>query len=84
MYVMRQGQKPKCWQWPLLQIGTLPIFSISAKCRSQWGLVTIVDELEEDEPIAPISQIKILPYKEKPDWELIAKYQISGGDKYKK
>jgi len=54
------------------------------KLLSEWGLVTIVDELEEDEPIAPISQIKILPYKEKPDWELIAKYQISGGDKYKK
>ena len=32
------------------------------KLLSEWGLVTIVDELEEDEPIAPISQIKILPY----------------------
>ena len=54
------------------------------KLLSEWGLVNIVDPLEEDEPIAPISQIKILPYKEKPEWELIAKYQISGGDKYKK
>ena len=54
------------------------------KLLSEWGLVNIIDPIEDDEPIAPISQIKILPYKEKPDWELIAKYQISGGDKFKR
>jgi len=54
------------------------------KLLSEWGLVNIIDPIEDDEPIAPISQIKILPYKEKPDWELIAKYQISGGDKSKR
>jgi hypothetical protein len=40
----------------------------------EWGLITVVrpDEFE----IAPISQIKVIPYKEKEEWELIPKYNI--------
>ncbi len=42
---------------------------------SDWGLVTVVtEELIED--LAPINQIKILPFKEKKEWELIPKYSI--------
>ena len=45
------------------------------KLLSDWGLVTVItEELIED--LAPINQIKILPYKEKADWELIPKYSI--------
>ena len=43
---------------------------------AEWGLVTIVDPNKTKEPIAPLSQIKILPHKEKNDWELVAKYNI--------
>lgn len=42
----------------------------------QWGLVKTINEAQILEPIAPLSQIKILPYKEKEEWELIAKYSI--------
>ena len=42
----------------------------------EWGLVKVVDSSSTKEPIAPLSQIKILPYKEKDDWELVAKYNI--------
>lgn len=46
-----------------------------AKLLSDWGLVTLVKEVSDTE-LAPLSQIKILPYREKADWELIAKYSI--------
>lgn len=42
----------------------------------EWDLVKAVDPAKTEEPIAPLSQIKVLPYKEKDEWELIAKYSI--------
>jgi hypothetical protein len=47
-----------------------------AQLLSQWGLVNIVDQFTEEDQVAPISQIKILPFKEKDEWNLIAKYSI--------
>lgn len=46
------------------------------KLLEEWGLVKAVDANKVNEPVAPLSQIKILPYKEKDEWELIAKYSI--------
>lgn len=43
---------------------------------SEWGLITIVDKERTKFPVAPMSQIKILPYGEKEDWNLVAKYNI--------
>ena len=45
------------------------------KLLSDWGLVSVVNE-ELIEDASSISQIKILPHKEKEDWELIPKYSI--------
>ena len=42
----------------------------------EWELVDILKSEQTENPIAPISQIKVLPYKEKNDWELVAKYNI--------
>lgn len=42
----------------------------------EWDLITIVDERQTENPVAPISQIKVLPFKEKNEWELVAKYNI--------
>ena len=45
------------------------------KLLCDWGLVDVVnDELIEN--ASSISQIKILPHKEKAEWELIPKYSI--------
>ena len=45
------------------------------KLLSDWGLVEIVNEtLVED--ASSISQIKIIPHKEKAEWELVPKYSI--------
>lgn len=42
----------------------------------QWGLVEIVDEEQTKEPVSPLSQVKILPFKEKGEWNLVIKYNI--------
>jgi len=47
-----------------------------ANLLRDWGLVTLVDADKSAEPVAPLSQIKILPHKEKDDWTLEAKYTI--------
>ena len=47
-----------------------------ANLMAEWGLVKLVDPLKTKDPIAPMSQVKILPYKEKDDWELVTKYNI--------
>ena len=46
-----------------------------AKLLEDWGLVEVVNP-EQIEDMCAISQVKILPYKEKSTWELIAKYSI--------
>ena len=46
-----------------------------SKLLSDWGLISIVDELGEDE-LAPLNQIKVLSYKDKGEWTLESKYNI--------
>ena len=43
---------------------------------AEWELVKAVNAELIVEPKAPLSQIKILPHKEKGEWELVAKYSI--------
>ena len=43
---------------------------------AQWKLLSIVDESQIEEPQAPLSQIKIIPFKEKYEWKLTTKYSI--------
>jgi hypothetical protein len=43
---------------------------------AEWGLVSLIDSEKTVEPTAPLSQIKVLPYKEKDEWELVAKYNL--------
>jgi Bacteriophage translational regulator len=42
----------------------------------EWGLVKSVDAEKVQDPVAQLSQIKVLPYKEKDEWSLVAKYSI--------
>jgi|TARA_R110000851_G_scaffold37132_3_gene96169 hypothetical protein len=42
----------------------------------EWELLSIVESEQSKEPLTPINKIKILPYKEKGDWELCPKYHI--------
>jgi|TARA_R110002073_G_scaffold1678_2_gene11787 hypothetical protein len=42
----------------------------------EWGLVEILDQEITTEPVAPLSQTKIISFKDKDQWELIPKYNI--------
>ena len=42
----------------------------------QWNLVKVLDSNQISEPRAPLSQIKVIPYKEKLEWKLRQKYSI--------
>jgi hypothetical protein len=47
-----------------------------AKLLEEWGLIRVINPEIMVDKIAPLHQIKIISFKEKDEWELIAKYQI--------
>lgn len=47
-----------------------------ANLISEWGLVKLVDAEKSADPVSPLSQIKVLPHKDKDSWNLVAKYNI--------
>ena len=51
-----------------------------AQLMSDWGLISIEDNAKV-EPLAPMRQIKIIPFKEKTQWELCPKYNIGNSNK---
>ena len=42
----------------------------------EWELADLADERKSADPVAPLSQIKIISHKEKNEWTLITKYNI--------
>jgi hypothetical protein len=42
----------------------------------EWNLANLVDEEKSKNPVATLSQIKIISHKEKSEWNLVAKYNI--------
>ena len=46
-----------------------------AKLLVDWGLIKIIDAYRYND-LAPLSQIKVISYKEKNDWDLQTKYNI--------
>jgi hypothetical protein len=42
----------------------------------QWNLVKVLNPQQILDPRAPLSQIKVIPYKEKNEWKLTQKYSI--------
>jgi hypothetical protein len=47
-----------------------------AKLLDEWGLIEVIDEFEEDEPMLGVNKIKIISHREKSEWEMIPKYHI--------
>jgi hypothetical protein len=43
---------------------------------SEWGLLKLKEPIRTKDPVVPISYLKILPFGEKNNWELIPKYNI--------
>ena len=46
---------------------------------ADWGLVTIVNP-DSAKELAPLRQIKVIPFKEKTQWELCPKYNIGNSN----
>ena len=47
-----------------------------ANLLDEWGLVEIVDDKKASDPIVSLAQMKIIPFKDKQNWELVPKYHI--------
>ena len=47
-----------------------------ANLLNEWELVELVDPNKSEDPVANLSQIKIISHKEKSDWNLVPKYNI--------
>lgn len=52
-----------------------------AKLLRDWNLLSVIDD-EDIERLVPVSQIKIISFKEKNDYNLISKYTF-GSNKFK-
>ncbi len=46
------------------------------KLLVDWGLVDAVDSAKYADPQLSLARLKIIPHKEKKDWELVPKYHI--------
>jgi hypothetical protein len=53
-----------------------------AALLEEWGLLKLISQEKIKDPRAPLSQIKILSFKEKPNWECVAKYTIGRKGNY--
>jgi hypothetical protein len=47
-----------------------------ANLLCEWELIDLVDPKKTDYPNSNLSQIKIIPHKEKNNWNLVTKYSI--------
>ena len=52
-----------------------------ANLLEEWGLVKIVNGNMTVDPICPIAHMKVLPFSQKKEWELIPKYTIGSRHK---
>jgi len=46
------------------------------KLLHEWGLVKVLDMKKIEEPTSLLSQVKVISFSEKDDWNLISKYTI--------
>lgn len=47
-----------------------------ANLLAEWELIALVDGSKTADPVSTLNQIKVIPFSQKGDWELVAKYNI--------
>ena len=47
-----------------------------ANLLAEWELVQLIDPEKSAAPVAPLSLVKIISFKEKAEWNLVTKYNI--------
>jgi hypothetical protein len=52
-----------------------------ANLLAEWGLVQLVNKQRSETPVAPLSQIKVISYGERNEWDLVTKYSIGNKKK---
>jgi hypothetical protein len=52
-----------------------------ANLLAEWGLIDIVDIDKAKLSLAPLSQIKVISYSERGEWDLVTKYNIGSKKK---
>ena len=52
------------------------LYQTIASLLEEWKLLKIVDKTKVAEPKAPMSQIKVISFKDKGNWTLESKYSI--------
>jgi hypothetical protein len=52
-----------------------------ANLLAEWGLVQLVNKQRSEAPVAPLSQIKVISYGERNEWDLVTKYSIGNKKK---
>ena len=52
-----------------------------ANLLAEWGLVQLVNKQRSEAPVAPRSQIKVISYGERNEWDLVTKYSIGNKKK---
>ena len=52
-----------------------------ATLLADWGLIKVVNPEVTKDPVAPLSLIKIIAFKDKNEWALITKYNIGKSNK---
>lgn len=52
-----------------------------AKLLEEWGLIKVINPSIMTDNFAPLHQIKIISFKEKDDWDLVAKYNMGSKKK---
>ena len=50
--------------------------NVIARLLDEWDLVEILDPSKISESMGSLSQVKIIPFKEKNRWELVSKYNV--------
>ena len=42
----------------------------------EWGLLKVIDVEDAQEPRVSLAKMKIIPFRDKKDWELVPKYHV--------
>jgi hypothetical protein len=50
--------------------------NLIANMLEEWGLVELVDPNKSEQPLIPLSKLTIISWADKPNWDMIAKYDI--------
>lgn len=52
--------------------------NVIIRLLQDWKLLRVISTKRIDDPVVPLSEVKIIPFNEKKNWNLVSKYTIGG------